>query len=1249
MLVNDDKYGRKKQKDYQKTMNKKRNRSHNGRQLLYIVAGSVLSVAAVLLLVIGIISFTSRGATDSLKLVTNTGKELQTNETVMDGAEVSVEGYQNNGSLKIYYQLTDTPYGDTSGLDLSTNGTQYTKNSIITLTRSSAEGDTRYLYIQQRRSDGNSQTDCYKITFHDFLTGASSNPTTSDSNMTSVSVGQKITFSGAGNMYYTDDGSEPYFVRDKSGEIEINGERFRKGNPTMKELELGNKITVEESWLTESTKTIRVISYANGYDFSPITTFRFKILLDKAQSPTISPETTAENPITVDSGTKVILSTETQGGTILYTTDGSIPMYSVSENGTSYRINPKNNTNLFEEPFPVEGAAGDEIVITAKTVKISTDTGVSVMKDSDPVQFKYKITALGTASTPEVSPESGAEISLNSKIYLNTSTSGGTILYTTDGSTPDYTIKELEDGSGYELELKGSTKIYGEKASYVEVAEPDAAPGQTFLVLAKTIVVDLNTGQKLMEDSSVGQFSYRISDAAKVAEVTATPKTSDTDPTIIKEGSKIILSCTTAGANIYYTMDGTAPVIKTDGTLMGTTKLYNGTDGIPVPAGAGYLTITAVAKKAGMNDSATVQFQYKYPDIVAPPYATPAEGTVSINTEVKLASLDAYAQIYYTLDGSEPTITTGRFYSEPILLTQDTVIKAMCVLDGISSSVRTFTYQVAEELQAPAPSIKSGAVVASGTTIELTAQKGAQVFYTLDGSSPREDKAMAGSMVTITGKPGETITLLTCARGSNYSDSQTATYVYTISNYENGIKVNPEAGSRVKEGDVITLETDVTNGTIYYATGGDNPDTAGIAGTQVTVGKSDPGKEETKFTLKATVACEGSTFKGTITSFIYEFMEKPVAPKASIPNGAVLLENKDITLTADKGDIYYTMDGTEPDSKSDIYTDPIPITEEATIKAIAISDEGAESEVATFAYTFAEQAQPPVFSIKGGEVESGTTLTITSATADAVIYYTTDGQIPTLNNPKNLYIYSGAIVLNKPVNIKAMAVKERMANSEVTGAIFTVKEPEIIEEKEESEEEEDQKNGNRLMSRRAYMNEKSGPAYSDFVRKSAATGVVISAEEGTVVAEAEIEVTETPVDDALNSAVENSVGKEYGAVSSYEISLSEGTEAVQPAGDVEIGLPVLPEYQNKAISIAYVNEDGNVEAYETRRDNDMAYAHVTHFGRYCIVAPIHFEEEEPENNIMKLAVAVIGMMGTGYGLLRLGRKRRKESRSILDD
>ena len=77
----------------------------------------------------------------------------------------------------------------------------------------------------------------------------------------------------------------------------------------------------------------------------------------------------------------------------------------------------------------------------------------------------------------------------------------------------------------------------------------------------------------------------------------------------------------------------------------------------------------------------------------------------------------------------------------------------------------------------------------------------------------------------------------------------------------------------------------------------------------------------------------------------------------------------------------------------------------------------------------------PTFSVAAGEVAIGTTVTLTCATDDATIYYTTDGTTPTTSSN----VYSSALTINKAQTIKAIAVKDGYANSEVASATYTVR------------------------------------------------------------------------------------------------------------------------------------------------------------------------------------------------------------------
>ncbi|MBY6036479.1 chitobiase/beta-hexosaminidase C-terminal domain-containing protein [Fictibacillus nanhaiensis] len=75
--------------------------------------------------------------------------------------------------------------------------------------------------------------------------------------------------------------------------------------------------------------------------------------------------------------------------------------------------------------------------------------------------------------------------------------------------------------------------------------------------------------------------------------------------------------------------------------------------------------------------------------------AAPQEGIVSKGTPIFLASDTPEARIFYTIDGTYPTVESTP-YSEPITVNEDTIIKAIAVKEGLkNSNISTFAYQVA--------------------------------------------------------------------------------------------------------------------------------------------------------------------------------------------------------------------------------------------------------------------------------------------------------------------------------------------------------------------------------------------------------------------------------------------------------------------------------------------------------------------------------------------------------------------------
>ena len=91
-----------------------------------------------------------------------------------------------------------------------------------------------------------------------------------------------------------------------------------------------------------------------------------------------------------------------------------------------------------------------------------------------------------------------------------------------------------------------------------------------------------------------------------------------------------------------------------------------------------------------------------------------------------------------------------------------------------------------------------------------------------------------------------------------------------------------------------------------------------------------------------------------------------------------------------------------------------------------------------------EQVAAPVIEPVGGELEAGATITITCATADAKIYYTTDGTEPSAEST----LYTAPIAFTEAMTVKAIAIAEGMLDSEAVSASFTLRDPNAPEEQE---------------------------------------------------------------------------------------------------------------------------------------------------------------------------------------------------------
>jgi hypothetical protein len=214
----------------------------------------------------------------------------------------------------------------------------------------------------------------------------------------------------------------------------------------------------------------------------------------------------------------------------------------------------------------------------------------------------------------------------------------------------------------------------------------------------------------------------------------ATPSFSPGGATYNNDQS-VLITTSTSGASIRYTLDGSTPT-STTGTL------YSGA--VPITASA---TLKAIAYKAGLTDSAVASSTYTLQ--VATPAFSPAGGTYSTAQSITLTTATSGATIRYTTDGSTPTATTGTIYTGAIAVSSTTTIKAIGVKTGYSdSSIATAAYTFSTGgttytaangfVNVPLSSSQSGTFTAqfdasvsispSNTTLSLC--QGAQTAYT---------------------------------------------------------------------------------------------------------------------------------------------------------------------------------------------------------------------------------------------------------------------------------------------------------------------------------------------------------------------------------------------------------------------------------------------------------------------------------------------------------------------------------------
>lgn len=221
----------------------------------------------------------------------------------------------------------------------------------------------------------------------------------------------------------------------------------------------------------------------------------------------------------------------------------------------------------------------------------------------------------------------------------------------------------------------------------------------------------------------------------------------------------------------------------------------------------------------------------------------------------------------------------------------------------------------------------------------------------------------------------------------------------------------------------VTVTCATPGAIIHYTTNGTDP-------TEASAIYTEPIAVNQTLTLKARAYKQDWD-----PSYIYPatYTLRPALPTFTPPGGTYATpQSVEISCATPDVTIHYTTNDVDPTEADPIVTGPISIEEDMWLKARAYRTGWNPSLVQRAGYTF--RAATPEFDPPGGTYNEPQDVSITCATPDATIHYTTNGVNPTESDP----IVTGPVTVTGQTVLKATAFRINWTASYVQSAVYTI-------------------------------------------------------------------------------------------------------------------------------------------------------------------------------------------------------------------